>query len=98
MNFAHGVTRLRIRRRRDGAGVEHHEIGRRVVLHRSESSAHQVRKRMRGGASASVARQPKFSMEKVAIQYRSRLWSEVPGEIIARIIKWGVHLRRAKAM
>ena len=70
MNLADGVARLRIGRGRDRAGVQHHDVGSGMLIEHLSPSARSERRSE--AASASVARQPKFSMEKVAIKWNSK--------------------------
>ena len=68
VNFPHGFPRLRIRRRRNRAGVQHDDAGGRrgpaASVNPEFSSSWRI-----AAASASVARQPKFSMENVAMMF-----------------------------
>ena len=67
MNFAHGVARLRIGGGGYGAGVQHHDVSGGVLVEQRPDRAQRSARRI-AAASASVARQPKFSSEKVAMR------------------------------
>ncbi len=67
VDFPHGFPRLRIRRRRNRARVQHNDAGG-VVAGARVSPEFSSSWRM-AAASASVARQPKFSIENVAMVF-----------------------------
>ena len=58
MNFAHSFTRLRIRRGRDGASIQHNHVGRGVLAGERQAAGEQLAAKRGGirfrGATAKI--------------------------------------------